>query len=419
MAITYNLSTIPAFNDVLNNRGTTDLLKSKQIKLKSNHPGCPTYNYKIISYDKHELSPQLIPSYGLCRSVIVNADNNVVGFSPPKSVSIESFIEANGEDNSNVIAEEFIEGTMINLFFDPVTNDWEIATRNTVGAFGHFFKSPGGQKTFREMFGEAALQNNMVVDLLEKTYCYSFVLQHPDNRMVVPFTTPQLYLVGLYEVVKDNNQDICVKSYRISEFKHLFSTTSVKFPETYNFISYAELVHEYCSKKSSFVIMGIILHNYATGERSKIRNPAYEEVKRLRGNQPKLQYQYLTLRREGKVHDFLKYYPEIKQHFSGFRYQVHEFTNILYANYISCYVKKSQPLSCFQDRYRTHMFHIHEIYKTILKPANQFVTKFVVQNYVNELHPSLLMHSLNLPLKQIAMNCEENNDYQHEESIEE
>jgi hypothetical protein len=35
------------------------------------------------------------------------------------------------------------------------------------------------------------------------------------------------------------------------------------------------------------------------------------------------------------------------------------------------------------------------------------------------LHPSLLMHSLNLPLKQIAMNCEENNDYQHEESIEE
>jgi hypothetical protein len=36
-------------------------------------------------------------------------------------------------------------------------------------------------------------------------------------------------------------------------------------------------------------------------------------VRHLRGNQPKLQYQYLCLRHSGKLPEFLKFYPEIIQ----------------------------------------------------------------------------------------------------------
>ena len=150
---------------------------------------------------------------------------------------------------------------------------------------------------------------------------------------------------------------------------------------------------------TTYNIVGIMLHNRVTGERAKIRHPVYEEVRTLRGNQPKLQYQYLSLRKEGKVGDFLKFYPENKKEFSGFRDQVHLFTNTLFGNYKSCYIKKEKPLKDFPDQYRTHMFNIHQIYISDLREKNQFITSSVVQKYVNDMQPSLLMFCLNFQMR--------------------
>jgi hypothetical protein len=136
-----------------------------------------------------------------------------------------------------------------------------------------------------------------------------------------------------------------------------------------------------------------------TGDRTKIRNPIYEEVRHLKGNQPKLQYQYLSLRQNGKLPEFLKYYPELKPEMSKFRDQVHLFTNTLFNNYIACYIKKEKPLREFPEQYRTHMFKLHEQYITTLKPNNLFVTNTLAIKYVNELPPSLLMYCLNYNMR--------------------
>jgi hypothetical protein len=122
-------------------------------------------------------------------------------------------------------------------------------------------------------------------------------------------------------------------------------------------------------------------------------------VRQLRGNQPKLQYQYLCLRREGKVGDFLKFYPEHKREFSGFRDQVHLFTNTLFKNYISCYIRKEKPLLEFPGQYRTHMFTIHQKYMNELKEKNLYVTNSVVIEYINNMHPSKLMFCLNFSMR--------------------
>jgi hypothetical protein len=107
-----------------------------------------------------------------------------------------------------------------------------------------------------------------------------------------------------------------------------------------------------------------------------------------------LQYHYLTLRKEGKVKDFLSFYPESKKDFSFYRDQVHLFTNTLYSNYVNCYIKKSKQLKYYPDNVRTHMFQLHKIYIDELKDKKLFVTNAVVQKYVNELPTSLLMHSV-------------------------
>jgi hypothetical protein len=159
------------------------------------------------------------------------------------------------------------------------------------------------------------------------------------------------------------------------------------------------LINKFASPNTSYDILGIVVKNVETGERTKFRNPIYEEVRQLRGNQPKLQYQYLCLRHSGKLSEFLKYYPESKSDMSKFRDQVHMFTNTLHQNYISCYVRKEKPLKEYSDKYRTHMFKLHEIFKNDLRSKNLFVTNTVVINYVNTLHPSLLMYCLNHSLR--------------------
>jgi hypothetical protein len=95
----------------------------------------------------------------------------------------------------------------------------------------------------------------------------------------------------------------------------------------------------------------------------------------------------------------LNFYPEKKKEFSGFRDQVHLFTNTLFENYKACYIKKQKPLKEFSEQYRTHMFHIHKIYMDDLREKQQFITNTIVQKYVNELQPSLLMYCLNFQMR--------------------
>ena len=394
----YNLSSIPGFVDFIK----TGKISDEYNKYYSEHEYSTKANekYSIVRYSKEYLTTDLVNVYGLLRSVILSGPR-IVSFAPPKSISAELFMTKYITKDEKIIAEEFVEGTMINVFFDPtdgVSGCWQIATRNTVGAEVSFYK--WSNKTFNEMFMEACVCNNFNVQTLNPRFCYSFVLQHPANRIVVPFKSPQLYLVAVYEIMQISDS-ITVIEQNLSEVRTngLWNMTQIRFPERYEFTTYSELIEKFASPNTPYDILGVVIKNIETGERTKIRNPIYEEIRQLRGNQPKLQYQYLTLRHSGKLSEFLKYYPETKEDMSKFRDQVHMFTNTLHKNYISCYVKKEKPLKEFSDQYRTHMFKIHQIFINELRPKNLFVTNTVVIKYVNNLHPSLLMYCLNYNMR--------------------
>jgi hypothetical protein len=354
--------------------------------------------YQIIRYNKDILATDLIPTYGLLRSIVVNSNNLVIGFAPPKSIPADQFIKNYPTKQCHIIAQEFIEGTMINVFYDPSVSCWKIATRNTVDAEVSFYKKENGDsKTFRMMFDEACQQNGLIIETLNPQFCYSYVLQHPDNRIVVPFSKPQLYLVEVYEFFQTELR-VEVIPRRIS-CDGQWQNTGIRLPEVYEFTSYSELIEKFASANTPYNIMGIVIKNMETHERAKIRNPNYEEVKHLKGNHCKLQYQYLTLRKAGKLPEFLNYYPETKRDFSECRDKVHIFTNTLHQNYLACYVRKEKPLNMFGPQYRTHMFNIHRQFIDDLKPKSLFVTNNIVQKYVNNLHPSQLMFGLNFHIR--------------------
>lgn len=389
----YYLNSIPGFTELINGNDNTNVLKLSKTN-KNNQ------SYKIIKYDKNFLSTDLIPSYGVLRSVILNSLNSIVSFAPPKSISSDLFMTKYPELGEGIVAEEFVEGTMVNVFWDKsiqLSGAWEIATRNSVGGEVSFYKT-AESKTFRSMFLEAANVCNLNLNTLDPHFCYSFVLQHPDNRIVTPFSKPSLYLVEVYEIYYAEPGFHSIYSINIDDIKQMwnFTQTSVKFPQVYDLSNgYAELKSKYASMNTPYDVLGVMLKNKMTMERTKFRNPVYEQVRRLRGNQPKLMYQYLCLRQQGKVRDYLNYYPENKKEFSFFRDNLHTFTSALFQNYLSCYVHKDVPLKEFPDQYRTHMYHLHQIYINQLRSKGQCVTNNEVIDYVNKMHPSLQMYSLN------------------------
>ena len=50
----------------------------------------------------------------------------------------------------NYTLEELVEGTMINLFWNDYLDEWDIATKNSLGGKYSFYQD--NKKTFRTMF---------------------------------------------------------------------------------------------------------------------------------------------------------------------------------------------------------------------------------------------------------------------------
>lgn len=361
----------------------TNLLKVKSVVSHNSK-----IQYNIVSYNKDMLTADAISTYGKYRSVIINEAGAVVGFAPPKSILAETFM-ATHPINENLVVEEFVEGTMLNVFFNAGV--WEVATKQTIGANVRFYTN--NVDTFYSMFLDAMQSTGLNLDMLDKKNSYSFVLQHPKNRIVVPFQNAMLYLVAVYQITlveETNTYDIV----NVSASSELL--LCVKTPARYHgWYTYGDLIQHYASINTPYECLGVMMRDPLTGERAKIRNPVYERVRRLRGNQPKLMYHYLCLRKQGEVGEFLNYFPEHKSAFASYRTQMHIFTQNIFQYYIQCYMKKANPLSEFPPQYRPHMFNLHRTYLDVLKEKHQHITKTFVIAYVNSLHPSQQMYWLN------------------------
>lgn len=357
----------------------------------------------LIKYNKEELKNNLqnhdmdtIYQYSKYRSVIVS-NNKIISFSPPKSLDFKYFTDNNLA--SDCYAEDFIDGTMINLFF--YNDNWEISTKSSIGGNVSFFindstDSSNERNTFKKMFLECCKNANLDIETLEKSFSYTFVIQHPENRIVTPIVNTQLYCIKIYKyeknIVEEVQFDYFYNNYRC------FHNTMVCIPMRYPINSYEELINYYGSQNTPYFYVGVMIYN-KNGERTKIRNPNYEIIRKLRGNQPKLQYQYLCLRKENKVRDFLNFYPEYKNYFLNYKKRMHEYTSKLYTNYKECFIFKLKTLKDYEFEYKIHMYNIHKIFLEKLKPCNENISKNVIIEYVNNLHPSQQMFAINYNLR--------------------
>jgi hypothetical protein len=325
----------------------------------------PTYAY-IIKYNKQFIDETNVCTLGLFRSIIVQNDN-IVCFSPQKSVPLHMIRDADNTEMSR-----FYDGTMINLYYNKIMNKWEIATRSVIGAECCFYDY---NITFKTMFMDAFKINNLQFNDFDKQKCYSFVLQHPRNRIVSNINTPTVILTNSYTCINNivTEHPIPVQFRVLCPIHYTYTIPDVLDMIKNNVIDFNE--------------QGFVIYNKQTGMRTKIRNPIYEYVRRLKGNFSNLQYQYYNLRYCGKLHDYFLYYPEDKSIMITYEPHLRAWTHMLFTYYVDSHIRKILPIQHVPIEYRRHLYNLHTIYKTekINKPFK--ITKRIVIHYVNNLHP--------------------------------
>lgn len=349
---------------------TQDELNSDGVS-RSTKNNYTLYKYKLpVSVELNKL-----------RSVIsIDSENGqkIVCFSPPKSISYSEFCDLHSA--KDIVSEEFVEGTMVNVFWDG--SEWKQSTKSKLDADCFFFDTNG---SFYRMFADAILSAKLDLSTLNKSYCYSFVMQHPENRLVTLFTEIKLYLISAYHIERINDTDTKITVVDNVQTDPVWSSTYVKFPARLNWDLKTHI------EGMPYTMMGVSFKDTETGDRCKLRNLAYEYVRHLRGNQPKLRYRYLELRKMDNVVEFLKFYPEHSAQFRQYQTNLHTYTSELFKHYVNIYIKKSYLIDTIDSKYHIGLKRLHSHYKEVLLPQKKYVTLQATIEYVNRLPEAVLM----------------------------
>ena len=358
------------------------------------------YTKDFLCFDDYETSKY--------RSVIFsNPENKLLCFSPPKSIKYDIFMEKYPEIDENIFVNEIVEGVMINLFYDERIQSWEIATKGAIGG-NYKHKTINLQESphsFIELFLDALqcmsdvkplskrLNQNKVIEIFPKKYCYNFVLQHPKNKIILNIENPKLYLVGVYEI----QGNMAVKIHpNVFENWDIFLNIHgiIHYPKKIYENTYDKIIAKYCSIYSTNMNPGIMITNLEDGERTKIMNPVYINRRKNTNKNPNMQYQFLCLNMIEKTEDFLKYFPVCKKEFRKMKIEYLDFIYNIHRSYMLKYIEGSRIH--ISPKYLVHVDRIHHsIYIPSLSNKKQKISKDIVKKYVENIEPSELFFYLN------------------------
>ena len=342
----------------------------------------------LLKYDqsnkkKYDFNNPLVKfSRGL---IFDRATRRVVCIPPEKSLHIIPFSQNISKEQwlSEVLIEEFVDGTMINCF--NFGGSWHISTRSFIGANCRWYSS----KNFNELFDEA--KGTLDFEKLNPSYCYTFVLRHPENRIVTNYESADLCLVQVREILEDRYNDIPV----VTVQEHLKSQgVDVSIPERYS-VSAPEEINTLLSSMD-FQKQGLVFK--FNGTRSKVRNTEYDRIKFLRGNNKNMFYNYIELRKKGMVNEYLEYFPEFKDEFNGYRKDIEKTTMSLFNNYKEAYIYKKKTKQEIPFELRPLCYEMHGIY---LKDRVKWDRMNVI-NYFNRIDVARMI---------FVVNFEKNKDY--------
>jgi hypothetical protein len=307
-----------------------------------------------------------------CRGAVIDRESASVVCLPPTKATerpIEELFQSPEETETETETEVqvLVDGTMVNLFYHK--GEWVKTTRGSIGAHNTW----DTRKSFKTMFEECG---TIDYDTLDPACCYSFVMRHRENRIVSPVYANELWLVDVYR-----RTDEGIRRLRVSDYPQLSMTGSIVETFTRKMYDVTRELPFYC--KGYTEKQGSMRYKYL--------NPEYLRIRSLKPNTNSPYLNYLELRQNGNLKEYLRYFPEDVEVFGRYRNHLHILTNELYETYKQVHILKQMAKEDIPYHLKPLLYDVHGIYLTTKQPT----TWAILKQYIHELPPKKLLFALN------------------------
>lgn len=225
-----------------------------------------------------------------------------------------------------------MEGCLLRVFW--YKDRWYISTNKKLNAFKSRWAS---RKSFGDIFRDGLVQTNggdenvleILLDQMDKNLVHLFLVRYNhENRVVcsAPKDFECVYFIGSWDN-KTKNLD--------REWKHpikVNTPTPIKdIPTT---------IHDLVDKVDIREHQGVILFHKSKNIQVKIYSNQYNNLYKLRGNNPNIRFRYLEVRGEPAVkQEFIRLYPLYEDLFLEYENIMYQLAKLIRYYYIQRYIK--------------------------------------------------------------------------------
>ena len=363
----------------------------------------------LIRYEKGVSEMNLSHSKWFRSVVWDTIKNRPVCVAPSKAKSNELIQKSISEIlDAGIVCQEYIEGFMINCFRVAGSDKLYITSRSKLDATGKFYS----QKSFRELFIEAYLdtkqgskcdkynEQNVQEDMNirkpdeaqnEVATFYSFLVQHTEHRIVKKNVSNRVYLIHSGSVFNDgtikmidspetlfdkpNIENIEIKKEQKGTYAQITSLTS-ESSEVYKWIKQK-------FQDNDWQYQGLVFKDN-NGNRWRFRSEKYMAVKALRGNSANIVERFAQLYTQNLVTKYVEYYDDESMPMALNLMFFDAIVGTIHRHYVDLHIRKAVTVDEIDKVFLPHLYNIHGIYLSHLRPAGKRVTLDEIKQYFHK-----------------------------------
>jgi hypothetical protein len=338
----------------------------------------------IIHYDKKNSNMNL-PHSKWFRSVVWDVQQNIpVCIAPPKVMDISMPYGTTGDVWDKMTANEFLDGVMINVFYTSKSDEVHIVSRSKFNAAGKYYSHYKLCNMFKDAISDEELNRIMEIPNKgegEASTFVSFLLQHPEHRVVQKVESPRAYIVHTGTVYQDGRVTIYENPIHWTVDSLKYAIPKIERPcEDIQLNTW--FVGE--SEKRGWTWQGVTFKDNH-GNRWRMRSNSYNLVRSLRGDSSRSDVRFMRLRSQKLIDTYLFYYPEDSNVFWKFEKQLRGLTLGLYNRYVVAFITHTKKYEHIEKQFQPHLYTLHQLYVEKLKESGEYVRLKTVINYVNGL----------------------------------
>lgn len=225
-------------------------------------------------------------------------------------------------DWSSVTVTEKVDGSIIGLYY--YKGQWRVATNSTIDASDAPMSNYIRYKTFKDLFDAAWKNTGLSFSDLNTDYCYTMELVSPDNRVVIKYDKPELFLLSVRDM---------------RTLKEIDVNLSISKPKIFNITTFKDCIDT--ANQLGLAQEGFVVKD-RNNHRIKVKSPEYLKAHYLKNSACLAPCKIVDIVRNNEISEFLSYCPEYEDLIKNVQQQLNNITQIIDRQYdlISPYIRK-------------------------------------------------------------------------------